>query len=183
MRMGLQEILVFGLLLGVLGGAYQVGFKRLGEQQKAIQQQIRDKQAVLDMIAASGRRAGQLDVEVAKLRSDIDLFDQRIPKTKSEYAVQQDLARIAAKCNVSITSTRPLNVVKGPRCHELPMEVLFTGDFASFYDFLREVESLERITRIHQMQLGRGDDPTKPTTGKVTISIFYEPEAVASAGQ
>jgi Tfp pilus assembly protein PilO len=179
--MGLQEFLVFGLMLGILGGAWQVGFKRLGEQREAIRERIREKQDVLDVITASGKTADKLDAEIAKLRADIDQFDQRIPKTKSEYSVQQDLSRIATRCGVTITSTKPLNIVKGPRCHELPIELVFTGDFSAFYDFLREVESLERITRIHQLQVGRNEDPLKPTTGKVTISIFYEPESLASA--
>jgi type IV pilus assembly protein PilO len=181
MRMGLQEFLVFGLMLGILGGAWQVGFKRLSAQRVALEERIKEKQNVLNVITASGKTAGKLDDEIAKLRADIDRFDQRIPKTKSEYSVQQDLSRIATQCGITITSTKPLNIVKGPRCHELPIELVFAGEFASFYDFMREVESLERITRIHQMQVGRAEDPHQPTSGKVTISIFYEPETLASA--
>jgi Tfp pilus assembly protein PilO len=181
MKPGLQQFLIFALLLGILGGAWQLGFKRLGEKRESLQADIRVKQDILDTITASGKTASKLGQEMKRLQEEIDRFDQRLPKSKSEYSMQQDLSRIAESRGVQITSTRPLPIVKSQRCHELPIELKFAGEFLSFSDFLRDVESLERITRVTALSISRSDDVNKPTAGTVTISIFFEPDTAASA--
>ncbi len=67
---------------------------------------------------------------------------------------------------------------------ELPLKVLMEGEFTGFYQFLLELEGLERITRIHKMTLkraseissrGRKELPDGWIRAEFTLSIYFEP--------
>ena len=59
------------------------------------------------------------------------------------------------------------------------------GQFDGFYTFLLALESLPRITRIHELKLerksagrsGKDDDPSGVMKADFVLSIYFEPTA------
>jgi len=54
------------------------------------------------------------------------------------------------------------------------------GDFNGFYVFLQQLENMPRITRVTHMNLTKMIEKDGSMQAKLTLSIFFEPDAGGS---
>ena len=83
---------------------------------------------------------------------------------------------------LNIKSVKSEKPVPAAAYMELPLRVTMEGEFDGFYQFLIELENLQRITRIHQLKLERTDarasvDKDLPPgwmKAEFVLSIYFE---------
>jgi len=181
MKLGIREFAVFVLLLGVLAGAYVLGFSRLQQQQVALRADIQTKRATLEDLRTTAAAAKEIGQQLDRLSTSLDYFEQRLPRQKEVDQILQEIWKLAEANSLSTKSVRPMKIERGPRCSEQPIELMFEGYYPGFNKFMKNLEALNRITRVTQMSLIRVDRSDAPMKIKMTLIIFYEPDAPAMA--
>ncbi len=174
MKLGFRELFVFVLLLGFLGGAYFLGFKRLQDQRSFYSNDIEKKQHTLRALAQSSATLSQLEGELSALQSSVHIFEKKLPREKEVDQILGDVWQLAERNALRATSVKPLKTDKAGSTNEQPIEMTFDGEFVGFSRFLKALEASDRIIRITQLELRKITDGGKPMQAKLVLNIYFE---------
>ncbi len=184
MRLGVREFMFFIVLLAVPIASFVYVFKPRNEDIREAKQEIEIKQAKLQKLAALTRQLEDIGYAIEKGRESIEVIEAKLPSQRDVEGILEQVWQIASRNGLAQRSLKSQKPVPAANYMELPLKVVMDGEFNSFYQFLLELEGLERITRIHQMTLkrasemsGRGRDKLPPgwIRAEFTLSIFFEP--------
>lgn len=182
------------LLLAILAVAWLFVLRPNDARNKAMQEEIKIKQAKLYELNKATGMIGDLEAEIHAHNEAIGYFQSKLPSEKEMEKVLKDIWLLARQNNLSP------KVVKADRsdkagffeasafCSEQPIELELEGDFFGFYSFMQALENQDRITRIAQMDLRHDDKcPVGHLKAKLGMSIFFErtadqPEAPKAKG-
>lgn len=174
MKLGLRECFVFVLLLGFLGGAYFLGFKRLQDQRLFYAKDIRQKQQTLNTLAQSTATLKELEIDLVALHESVQVFEKKLPREKEVDQILGDVWKLAELNALRATSVRPLKADKAGAANEQPIEITFDGEYPGFERFLSALESSDRIIRITQLELRKIAEGQKPMQAKMVLNIYFE---------
>ncbi len=92
------------------------------------------------------------EIESMKQRFNKD-WDRRLPQRQELGAFLREIAGNLAQSNLSNTITQPGNPTKGALYNRLPITMKFEGEFTSLTNFLRNIDSMSRLTRIDRLTI------------------------------
>ncbi len=176
MKLRAREILFLLLIAGLLGCAWHFGFARMAAEQAAKAGQVRQKRAVLDHLRAATAAAGDVAKKTAELEAAIAFFEGKLPPEKEIDRVLREVWQTAEGNRLQIQAFKTLKPAGGAAFSEQPIQMRLTGGFDGFYQFLLQLETLPRITRITRMELSKIDARDGDMQADVTMSIFFEPD-------
>jgi len=178
MRFGLRELIFLLVLLAMPGAAYFFVFQPKNQLQQDARAEIVAKKAKLSALDKATEQFVNLDQEIVRLKSAIEMIEQKLPDDRETYVVVNRVADLARGHNLKVATIKPDKVVDaGPYASELPIRLEIKGGFEGFYSFLLEVERMPRITQMPLMNLERSDDKKEPEgtmNATMTLSIFFE---------
>ncbi len=182
MRFGIRELVFVLLLVSTLVGAYFVVYKPRQEQIEEAMAEVRQKQSKLQQLEQATRRISDLGDEIDRLEQAIVAFEEKLPAQREVEVILKQVWELAAKQGLTPKSVHADKKVDTAQYSELPLKMVFVGDFDGFYSFLLELEKLSRITRMPVMKLKKLDKEEGKMQADVVLSIFFEGTA-KPAGQ
>ena len=178
MRFGLRELIFLVVLLAMPGAAYFFVFQPKNQLQHDARAEIMAKKAKLTALDKATEQFINLDEEIVRLKTAIEMIEQKLPDDRETYVVVNRVADLARSHDLKVETIKPDKVVSaGPYASELPIRMEIKGGFEGFYSFLLEVERMPRITQMPLMNLERSDDKQDPEgtmIASLTLSIFFE---------
>lgn len=187
MRFGLRELLFLLVLLAMPAVAYFAVFQEQNNKHQEARSEIQAKRSKLAALDKATEQFINLDEEIVRLKSAIQMIEQKLPAGKETYVVVNRVADLARSHDLKVEQIKPDKVVPaGPFASELPIQMDITGGFEGFYKFLLEVERMPRITQMPLMSLERLNkkgEPEGTMKAKLTLSIFFESASAAGAAQ
>ena len=188
---GLREFAFFGVLLAIPIASYFFVFAPRNAEIRDARAEISAKEKRLSELNILTDRIGDLGREIAQREEDLERLNQKLPDREGVDRILEQVTQLAQKSQLNVRSVKGEKAVPAGLAMELPLKTVIEGNFEGFYQFLLDVESLSRITRVHAMKitkLGMGprDDP-KDAVGNAmraefTLSIYFNGgEVVASA--
>lgn len=174
MKLGFRELFIFVLLLGFLGGAYFLGFKRLQEQREYYAADIAKKQQTLSALAQSSATLIELESELGALQESVRVFEKRLPREKEVDQILAEVWKLAEQNSLRATSVKPLKTDKAGTSNEQPIEITFDGAYPGFEQFLHELEASDRIIRVTQLELRKITDEKHSMQAKMVLNIYFE---------
>lgn len=180
MRFGLREIVFLMVLLVVPVASYFYVFKPRNGEIRQAQQEVEIKQAKLDKLREVSEKIEDIGKAIQQGQQAIDLVEDKLPSEREVDVILKDVWELAAASRLEVKSVKSESPVPAAGYMEQPLNVAMQGDFNGFYEFLLELENLPRITRIHQMKLGRNigrsdDLPEGTMKSEFVLSIYFEP--------
>jgi len=121
--------------------------------------------------------------KITELEHAIHFFEGKLPEEREIDNILKEVWQMAQTNSLETRSVKTLKVEKEAGYSELPIEMTLIGDFPGFYSFLLQLEKLPRITRITQMKLEKINERDGAMKATMTLSIFFEPDAAATAQQ
>jgi Tfp pilus assembly protein PilO len=181
-KLGLREVVFAGVLLAVPIASYFFVFGPRNTQIAAAKAEIQKKETRLAELRKLTAKIGDLDREIVNWEEALDRLDEKLPDEEGVDAILGQITEIANSNKLLVRSVRGDKPQQVAMSWELPLRTTIEGSFDGFYQFLLDLESLPRITRIHQLQMdrlepGRGDDrPIEPGTMKAefVLSIYFD---------
>ncbi|MEM1355361.1 MAG: type 4a pilus biogenesis protein PilO [Planctomycetota bacterium] len=183
MRFGIRELVFVLVLIGMPAAAYFFIFQPKNQLQQEGRAEVQSKKAKLQQLDQATAKFVDLDQEIDRLRTAIELIEQKLPAGKETYVVVNRVSELAIAHDLTVKSIKPEKVVSAAQYAELPIKLTIEGDFRGFYDFLLEAERLPRITQLPMMELEKLDDRGEEgkMTAEITLSIFFEGDHSLSA--
>jgi type IV pilus assembly protein PilO len=178
MRFGTREMVFVVVLLAMPVAAYFFVFEPRNNQIAEAREEIRQKQLKLKQLEQTTRSISDLGQEIDKLTEAINLFEQKLPAEREVEVILKQVAELAAKQKLVAKSFRTDKPVATAQYTEQPINMVISGDFDGFYNFLIDLEKLSRITRMPEMKLKRGKtDKDGQVEAAVVLTIFFESKA------
>jgi len=176
MKFGLREVIFILVLLAMPALAYLSVFKPQNQQQQDARNENIAKRARLQLADQASDDFVDLAAEIDRLRTTIELIEEKLPAGREEYQVVRTVADLALQHNLTVRSVNPDKVVPAANYSELPVRLEIEGDFDGFYAFMLEVERMPRITQMPLMALKKTDrsEAEGVMVATVTLSIFFE---------
>ena len=175
MRFGLREAIYVLLLLAMPASAYLTVFKQRAAADLTAKEEIVQVNDKIKRVSKATAAIPDLSAEIEKLTDAIDQFQSMLPTDREVETLLKQVWEIAGKHGLTTKSVRPDKIVPAAQYAELPIKMEIVGDFFGFYEFMREVEALPRITRMPKIDIEREDkDNPGQVKAKVTLSIFFE---------
>mgnify|MGYP000270817795 CR=1 FL=1 len=177
MRFGLREVIYVLLLLAMPASAYLTVFKQRAAADLTAKEEIVQVDDKIKRVSKATAAIPDLAAEITKLQSAIDHFQSMLPTDREVETLLKQVWETAGKHGLNTKSVRPDKIVPAAQYAELPIRMEIVGDFFGFYEFMREIEALPRITRMPKIEVERdGKEDVGQVKAKVTLSIFFEGE-------
>jgi len=176
MKIGIREILLIVLMLGVIVGSHLFAFSRADMKRRELRADIRkwDKElADVDLLTAG---VDDMNAKAADLQHQIEFFRSRLPAERMMDKILDELSNIASENNLKTKTIKPLKIERSPGYSEQPIQMSMSGDFAGYYQFLLQLERLPRVTRVMQMTLHKNQRDGE-VTADMTLSVYFEPSS------
>lgn len=184
MNIGLRELIFFAVLLAVPVASYLYVFQPRNEEIAQARAEIEIKQARLDKLEEVLARIDDIGLAIEAGRESIEVIEAKLPREQDVEGILEQVWQIANRNELEVDSVTSEPPVPAAMYRELPLRVVMEGPFDGFYNFLLELETLPRITRVHRMKLERLDEKEKSsqdsltpgsTRAEFTLSIYFEP--------
>jgi type IV pilus assembly protein PilO len=172
--MGLLTASVLMIVVGMPVAAYFVVFRPQNAEIKRVNDELAHKQTLLAKLQAETARNADLVRANDDIKKSITMIEERLPTNQeidglvrqvSDLAVQSGMGSPAIKTN----RAQPAGLYK-----EQPIDMQLMGDFNGFFNFLRALERLPRITRVHDLKLTANLDDTATMQAEFTLSIYFQ---------
>ncbi len=190
MKFGFREFIFFIVLLAVPVAAYFYVFKPRNDEINKANEEIAMKQARLDTLAAVAARIDDIGLEIQRGRESVKTVEAKLPSAQDVEGILEQVWQTARRNALTLVSVKSEKPVPAALYMEQPLKVAMEGQFDGFYQFMLELESLPRITRIHQMKIekakppasGDKEDALPPGSMKTEfiLSIYFEPQGANS---
>ena len=181
MKFGLRELIFLKLIVGLLLASYFFVFAKAAAKKKDLLADIQTKQAALANLKQSTVGIDDLGRKIDELQKAITFFEGKLPQAKEVDKILKEVWQMAEANSLVTKTVKPSKSERGPSYSEQPIQMSLGGDFTGFYSFLLQLEKLPRITRLTQMNLQKVNEHDGDMTAQLTLSIFFEPDASASA--
>lgn len=184
MRFGIREIVYLAVLLVVAGGSWMYGISPVQANIADYQNQTAAREATLTELDKAKARYPDFDAEIKRLEEAMSTFAEKLPERRETAAIIRGITEIATRNELVVTTVKPAPQLAAAGYIELPIRLEITGNFDGFYNLIREIEELPRITRMPAMTLERVTRSEEGSDGdvkaKLTLSIFFENESAAN---
>ena len=131
----------------------------------------------LNQLRADQARAATLPVveqQTLDLRRRLDQFDKELPRHRDLAQLIGDMTRISQKSSLQKLSWRPDPTPRRTdQFTELPIHFSFQGDFLGVFNFLRQVEDMQRLTRLRKLQVQSTDGVAGQVDVQLTMNVYF----------
>ncbi len=159
-------------------GSYWFVFKPRNEQISQARKEIEHKELLLEKPSRGDCRAKALLVRTRR-SCEIELVQSRLPSDKEVDVILRQVAEFATQNNLA--RPRPSRT-RSPRPNymEQPLEMLITGNFDDYYNFMLETDRSSESLAFPDESQGR--EQNGQMQAEFTLSIYFEPtSSIASA--
>ena len=175
MPFGLREIIYLLVLVAVAGGSWFYGIVPVQANIAEYREQTDARASTLASLQEAKARYPDFDAEIQRLEAAMATFSEKLPERRETAAIIRGITEIAAKHELAVRTVKPAPQLAAAGYIELPIRLEIEGDFDGFYNLIREIEELPRITRMPAMSLERvNTDSEGRVAAKLTLSIFFE---------
>ena len=150
---------------------YALGFRPLTRRLAELHGQVAQRQR--DVVAGRNETRVLPDVagEVKRLQARLERSHKSIPPQQELPQFIKDITQLSQQANLKKFSYKPGVPTRNDQVCELPIQLVFEGDFTSVYAFLRNAEEMPRMTRVRGMQIKVKD---RDTSGYVQVQLAMD---------
>lgn len=157
------------LVLGFYLLSYRPNTHRLAELRGRIDSQ---RQELTD----SQQRANDLPnvaLEVARLKEKLARYDKRMPRQTDVGPFLGEITQISQAASLRRWDATHGSPSRGDLFGVLPFNVKFQAEFPQVVSFLRQVEDMTRLTRIHDLEIHSIDKKLGLVEVDMTMNIYF----------
>lgn len=181
MKFGIRELILVSAMVGLLVCSYVFVFAKANTKREALKKEIDGWRTELANLNQATAGIDDLGKKTEEYQKAIEFFENKLPAEKEVDKILREVWQMAEANSLQTKTVKTLKSERGPNYSEQPVQVSLAGDFYGYYAFLQQLEKLPRITRVSQMKLEKIDERDGEMTAQMTLSIFFEPDADATA--
>jgi len=161
-----------GLMVTIIVLFLALGFRPARARQARLQAQTATCTRELE---TSGSRAANFQMiagEVKRLENQLLKFNKRLPRTMELPEFIQEMTHASQSCNLK-PLFHPQAVKRLDLYCEVPISMTFSGDFTGVFNFLRQMEGMQRLTRVKTLTIKAKDAKLGQVEANLVMNIYY----------
>jgi Tfp pilus assembly protein PilO len=168
------QVSMGGLLVVIAASFYFLGYGPLIQRQKSLNADIQRMQQELVDNSNRSQILPQVAVEVKNLRLRVD-GAKKMPKDSDISGFINDVERISQRTSLRKPDSTPDAPKPGELFSIFPYRLQLRGNFANVFAFIRETESLPRLSRVRSINI-KADDQPGSVIVNLGIDLYYSPD-------
>lgn len=162
-----------GLLLLAVVAFYVFGYMPGHRTQYALAQ--RADKLNIDLSSAQQKAAmlPTVELNVENLRLRLDRYNRQLPRQRELGEFHNEVMKLIQQANLRKPNSKPGAARQDRMFAEMPITLTFEGDFPAVCTFLRQAESMQRLTGIRSVNLRTIDAERGIVSVQMIMSIFY----------
>lgn len=176
MRLGLRELLLLLILLGLPAASYFLVFRPENRDIDLAKREIEHKRSVLNKLREETARSKDLEDTNREIQTKIEAIEARLPSKKQVESVVREISDLAVASGLQPPQMKGGKALKTATYMEQPLELSTEGAFTGFYEFLLKTEQLARITRMTDLKIKRHTETDGVMQATFTLSIYFQDE-------
>jgi Tfp pilus assembly protein PilO len=150
-----------------------VGYFPAKKRLDALNGQIVSKTRDVEQNQNKARNLPLLLMEVQELERKVQDYDRQFPRQADFGDFIREITQVSQQFTLRDWKMTPLAPRRGDGFFELPITISFQGDFMNVASFLREVEHLQRLTRIRRLSIRYKDNKTGVVDVEMGLHIYF----------
>jgi len=147
-----QWILSVGIV-ALVAGFYFLGYRPSSTRLADLRMQIDVKERELVANGQKTQIRPALELEVTEKRRRLERFDKQLPREMEWGQFMNDITLLREQSGVRNWDIVPTGAKPDETFVEVPIDVSFEGDFLSVFSFLRQMEQMQRLTRVRDLTI------------------------------
>jgi type IV pilus assembly protein PilO len=177
-RWCLRAQLTLGGLLLVMGICfYFLGYRPITHKMRALDTEIHDIQQELVTNSTKSQILPEVVKQVKELRVKLD-GAKKLPRDMDVAGFINDVTRISQNTQLRKPQYHPDTPKRGELFSLYPIQLKLQGSFGNVFEFIRQTESLPRLSRVRSLMIK--NDPTSKEPGTVTVDLgmdlYFSPD-------
>jgi Tfp pilus assembly protein PilO len=171
-----QCVLTIGLVI-FIALFYLAGIRPTSARLRAIAARESTQRSDLQLAELRAETLPAAELETERLQRGVEEFDSKLPHHQGLPQLIGDVTQMSHRAMLSKLAWRPEAVLKrNDHFTELPVEFTFQGDFLGVVNFLSQVESMQRVTRLRKLDVQSKDSMDGQVDVQLTMNIYYAEE-------
>ena len=158
-----MSLIMVSLIAAFFCFAFIPGNRRQGE----LRAQLDDKARELESTQARASNLLTLAEDVKRLQGKLDKQNKKLPRTAELGEFIGNLTPARQQYQIKKFVHQVGQIRRTELFGEIPITMTFEGDFLNVFGFLRELEGMQRLTRVKTLSVRCKD----PKTGQVDVSM------------
>ncbi len=139
----------------------------------SVKQGVTNVQSDLLQLGSRIQRAKRVFEATRAKETALEVFDAAIPQRVQLGEFLEAVDRLAQEAGVTDKNVTPSEAIIQEDLGCLPIQIRFTGEFASVYAFLEKVEQLPRVARIQKLELSADDEAPEMLVSSMTLHVYF----------
>jgi type IV pilus assembly protein PilO len=165
---------VMTVVIGMPVASYFMVFRPQSAEIKRVGDALLHKRALLEKLQQETARNADLVRANEEIKKSILTIEERLPTNQEIDALVRQVSDLAVQSGMNAPTIKTNKVLPAGLYKEQPIDMTLTGDFSGYFNFLRSLERLPRITRIHDMKLLANLDENATMEASFTLSIYFQ---------
>jgi Tfp pilus assembly protein PilO len=161
------------IMVSMIGLFLIFGYRPATQRLSFLKNEIANHSQLLDENQTKARRLPMLAFEVDRLRNKLDKFNKRLPKTAELGEFIRDLTQVSQQYTIRKLVHQPGTVKRQDLYGEIPITMNFEGDFQNVFSFIRQLEEMQRLTRVRSLQIKCKDGKLGHVDVNMAMNIYF----------
>ena len=169
------QLALGGILLLIAVAFFTFGYRPITAQQKQLDSQILTMQHELSDNMTRSRILPQIAMDVKALRLKLD-GAKKLPKDVDVAGFIKDITRISQSTQLHKPDYKPEAPKRGEMFSVLPIELRLQGNFANIFQFIRDAESLPRLSRVTSIHIQSDSKTSGDVIVDLGMDLYFSPD-------
>jgi type IV pilus assembly protein PilO len=177
MQFGPRSLTLLGTLVALPLASWWFVFRPQNKQMHIDKEDIAHMKEMLEKLKAETAKTDDLAKANDEIRKSIQIIETKLPSGKEIDSVVRQVSDVAVNAGLGAPALKSGLPVAASLYMEQPLEMSVAGSFGGFYAFLRNLESLPRLTRLPELKIQsveRQDGVSMQA--EFTLSIYFQQE-------
>jgi Tfp pilus assembly protein PilO len=174
-----QWALAGGLLLAV-ALTYALAIRPASLRLSVVAARATAQQAKLDVARARLQTLAEVEHDTDQLREVVERADKQLLQSGELPRVIAEVSQLGKDALLRNVQWRAdARPTRTQRFTELPVEFTFAGKFTNVFEFLRQTEQMQRLTRVKRLSIHAGADATDAdpqVDAQLTMNLYFVDE-------
>jgi len=164
-----DNLIVLAVVAAIGLGAIFLVYGPQGKKLEELNLQIASLKTELDDKTRKASIVPDMVKQIHEMKNRYKNFDRRLPKQKELGEFLRQISENLSQQKLANQLIEPGNPMREDIYHTLPITMKFEGSYISLANFLKRLESMERLTRVQKL-----DIRTAPGQSGVSIEMYMD---------
>lgn len=149
------------------------GYRPQMAELHGLQSRIADKKTDLQTAQTRAKALPMVMAEVARLQQRVERFDKKLPKQQDLGQFVKDITQLSQQSSLRRWRIDAGAPKKNDLYSETPIQIHFEGDYRNVFSFLNQAEQMQRLTRLHSVQIRVLDSQLGQVEVQAALAIYF----------